>query len=108
GDRAWLSRVWAAALWEMCPIPDGTPVDVTVEAAGARSRRGVGTRRTAAMPPHDVTTRTGIPVTTPARTLLDLAATVPQHDLRRALDEAEKRNLVTRRELEATLGRHRG
>ncbi len=42
----------------------------------------------AALPDTDVTTKHGIPVTTPARTLIDLADVLPRRRLERALDEA--------------------
>ena len=42
----------------------------------------------AALPAADVTTKHGIPVTTPARTLTDLADVLPRRRLERALDEA--------------------
>lgn len=40
------------------------------------------------MPETEVTIRNAIPVTTPARTLLDLAAVVSRRELERAMDEA--------------------
>ena len=43
----------------------------------------------AVLPADEVTVVDGIPTTTPARTLLDLAAVVPRRTLERALDEAE-------------------
>jgi hypothetical protein len=43
----------------------------------------------ATLAPDEVTTRRGIPVTTPARTLLDLAARLSALDLARAAHEAE-------------------
>ena len=48
----------------------------------------------------------GIPVTTPARTLLDLAGVAPSRDLERALAEAERRHLASRSGLAALLGRY--
>ena len=46
------------------------------------------------MPDDERTTRDGIPVTTISRTLLDLAAVVPRHQLLRALNEAEVQGLT--------------
>jgi hypothetical protein len=43
--------------------------------------------------PQDFTTKDGIPVTSVARTLLDLSAVVPRSDLEVAVDRAERRNL---------------
>jgi very-short-patch-repair endonuclease len=47
-------------------------------------------------------------VTTPARTLLDLAATLRERELHRALDQAEVRELTDYRALAATAGAHAG
>ncbi len=48
----------------------------------------------AVLPPDEITTVRGIPVTTVPRTLLDLAAVLPTHKLERAFHEAEE-NLLT-------------
>jgi hypothetical protein len=53
-----------------------------------------------------VTEREKIPVTTASRTLLDLAAVLPRHQLERALQEAEVRRLGDMVSLEALLVRH--
>lgn len=54
----------------------------------------------------DVRIHQGLPVTSPARTLLDVAATLPDRDLERLLDEALfVRRLVTRGEITAVLRR---
>lgn len=49
----------------------------------------------------------GLPVTTPAQTLLDLASTLPLPDLRRALAEADYRGLLDPPAIERLLGRGR-
>jgi Protein of unknown function (DUF559) len=53
---------------------------------------------------RDITRHKQIRTTTPARTLIDLAATFPYKPLRRAVREAQ-RNLVTVREILSTLDR---
>jgi hypothetical protein len=55
-----------------------------------------------------VTVRDGVPVTTLARTLLDLAAVLAPEALRKAIKEAERLRLFDLREVEATLGRNNG
>jgi very-short-patch-repair endonuclease len=47
----------------------------------------------------------GIPITAPARTILDLAAVVAPRELELALSEAETRRLTSRSELRALLAR---
>lgn len=56
-------------------------------------RLRITVHRTDDLPPADVRTRDGIPVTTPTRTLLDLAATSPT-DFDQALDEALLKRLI--------------
>jgi hypothetical protein len=64
-------------------------MDVTVPARGGRARRrGIRVHR-ARLGPDDVTVLDGIPVTTPARTLVDLADVLSRRGLERAFDEAE-------------------
>jgi very-short-patch-repair endonuclease len=46
------------------------------------------------MPARDVTEIGGIPVTTPARTIVDLARTLSADDLEPIVDDADKRGLV--------------
>jgi hypothetical protein len=61
--------------------------------------------------PEDVTTVDGIPVTTPARTLLDLATCVDDDALKQALAIAIRRGLTTYvelREVMARYPRHKG
>jgi hypothetical protein len=50
---------------------------------------------TSYLPREHVTTVRGIPVTTPERTLLDLAAVLPDHRLRRAVRQAQYLKLTT-------------
>jgi hypothetical protein len=78
GDDAVLSHRSAAAL---LGIRAATIVEVTTDRA-LQSRRGLRLHQ-APLAPDEVTTRDGIPVTTPPRTLLDLAAVVPPTTSRR-------------------------
>jgi very-short-patch-repair endonuclease len=66
----------------------GPRIDVTVPRGGQRRRRGALIIHRAALPETDLTTKHAIPVTTPARTLIDLADVLPRRQLERALDEA--------------------
>ncbi len=96
GPNAVLSHRSAAALWELVPAPGG-PVDVT--AVGKRRRRGVIAHRSRTLGPGDVTKRSAIPVTTPLRTLVDLADVVDDRTLARAVNEALLLRLVGRDDL---------
>lgn len=104
GERAVLSHRSAARLWGLRPW-SGTPeVTVPVE-VGARRHAGITVHRSRHLPPTDLTTRDAIPVTTVHRTLLDLAAVVPPHHLRRAVERAEERELFDLRRLHAVMAR---
>lgn len=72
GEGSVLSHRSAAALWGLrseAPVR----VDVTRPAAGGRERPGIAIHRTRRLAEHERTTKDAIPVTTVARTLLDLA-----------------------------------
>jgi len=85
-DGAVLSHRSAAALWGI-RRNDRTAVEINVpNALRRRTRLEIHQAR---LQTDEITTHNGIPVTTPARTLLDLAAVVPPHHLERAATEAE-------------------
>ena len=86
GPEAVLSHQSAAALWCIRPTAK-VRIDVTVPHQ-LRPRKGLHPHR-ATLPADEITVHDGIPTTTPARTLLDLAGVVPRQTLERALDEAE-------------------
>jgi hypothetical protein len=62
----------------------------------------------AALPPDEVTTQDGIPITTVTRTLFDLASVLDPVRLLNAIEEAEKRGLAGSLSLPDLLERHRG
>jgi hypothetical protein len=84
GDGAALSHFSAAALWGMLNGGGGA-IHVTSEAR----RRRPGLVLHEAPLGGEVGNRAGIPVTAPARTLIDLADVAPRRTLERAFDEAE-------------------
>jgi predicted transcriptional regulator of viral defense system len=86
GPDAVLSHRAAAALWGM--RPSVRPRIEVMTARKVASRDEIQVHR-AALAPDEVTVRDGIPVTTPARTLVDLAAVLSRHELARALNQAE-------------------
>lgn len=105
GPTAVLSHVSAAMHWGIVPLFPSLP-SVTIAGKGRR-RPGIDWH-SARLAGDEVTTRDGIPVTTAARTLLDLAAVVEPFRLERALAEAEFRRLADSTPLSALLERHRG
>lgn len=108
GPEAVLSHLSAGALWGLLPAlqPDD---GVDVLRSGPRmQRRGIRVHRTSRVEPRDVRVRDGLPVTSPARTLLDLAEVVPIRRLERALDEAIVQRLVRPAQVEDALARASG
>lgn len=104
GDGAALSHREAAALHELRPS-NRSRIDVTTAARGRRRQVGIELHRTRSLDPHDITTVAGIPVTTVARTLVDLAGVVPRDHLAKALREAEHRRVADLHEIEDAMRR---
>ncbi len=75
-------------------------IDVTVPLTSGRiRRRGIVVHRVADIPPAECVLHCRIPVTTPARTILDLTITLPRRHLERVIDEAERLKLCTEYDL---------
>jgi very-short-patch-repair endonuclease len=91
GDGSALSRRAAAVLWQFWRW-DGGAIDVRAPTQ-RRSRPGIRVHR-GPIDPEDSTRRHGIPVTTPARTLLDLAPSLTQQALAHLVGLAEHARLV--------------
>lgn len=106
GAGAVLSDYAAAAHLGMRRAGDRFP-EVTVPRAGGRRIDGIRVHRRQ-LDPRDVCTRDGIRVTRPARTILDVAATMPPAALRRMVRQAQAERIVTMRQLLDVLARHRG
>ena len=105
GPGAVLSHRSAAALWG---LRRSEAIEVTTE---RRCRLPGLLAHEGALPPDEVTTRAGIPVTTVARTLLDLAAVLARHDVESAFHEAEyqhRTDLISLDALVAHYPRRRG
>jgi very-short-patch-repair endonuclease len=92
GEQAILSHVSAARLWGL-PIGPTTPIHVTAPSQRSSAASDVVFHR-GSIPPDEVSEIQGIPVTTTARTLLDLGSCIPLHRLRGLVDEAEYRQLT--------------
>jgi hypothetical protein len=105
GPGAVLSHRKAAALYG---IRDSAraKIDVSIPSRSVLRRPGLDVHRAPNLQPPDVTTVDGVPCTSAARTLLDLAAVIPQRALERAFDEAEIRELLDLRAIEDQLARN--
>jgi predicted transcriptional regulator of viral defense system len=93
GPGAVLSHAAAGALWDLRRSA-ATRIDISVPRSGRAKRDGLRVHRPRNLPPDETTTHDGIPVTTPARTILDLAATLQTRPLERLLDQAENARLT--------------
>jgi hypothetical protein len=88
GPGAVLSHRSAAALWGL--RPDGRDrSDVTASNRRGRVPKGIDSHRCSSLRESERTVVRGIPCTTVARTLLDLAGAVRMTELRKAIAEAE-------------------
>jgi very-short-patch-repair endonuclease len=92
GPDAVLSRMTASATWRTSPWLD--EIHVTVPRRPPRSRPGLVVHSISAWQPGDVTRAAGLPITSPLRTLLDLAASEPLGVFERALAEAQVLGLL--------------
>ena len=104
GGDAVLSHFAAAALWE-CWTGRTVPVDVTV-ARKLRPRRGIRPHAVDALPAIATDIHRGIPVTTPARTIRDLAGVMySERAFRRLVHEALAQRIVDLATLQAEIDR---
>lgn len=102
GANALLSHASAAFVWGIRPAPEGT-VDVTVVGRQARHRAGIRIHRVSHLLARDVRRSHDIPITSPARALLDIAPTLDDRELELAVHEAFALKLLTATRLMASL-----
>ena len=106
GERAVLSHFAAAAFWGFWIWDAHSVIDVTI-GSGTRDVDGIRVHRSRTLE-RDVWVRHGIRVTSPARTLLDLAAVLPEKTLRRMARRAQAQRAVTIRQILELLERANG
>jgi hypothetical protein len=93
GDGAVLSHASAAAAWGIRPSSSDR-IDVSVGRGGRTGRPGIRLHCRRSLPATDVTRLDGLPITTPARTVLDLAADgLRGRKLEAVLDLAERQQV---------------
>lgn len=103
GARALASHHAALALYGIRPLPEG-PIDVT--AVGRHvAPRGVRPHTARTLHPAERRELHGIPLTSPARALLDVAPELTRRELADAVERAQVKRLVTKRELAAVIAR---
>jgi hypothetical protein len=106
GRNAFLSDGSAAALWGIGGYEAGG-VEVSVPPESLRRHPGIRVRRRR-LAVDDVTERAGIPVTTPLRTVIDLATRLDSRRLEQAINEGANRDLFTPDELREAVGARSG
>jgi predicted transcriptional regulator of viral defense system len=103
GPDAVLSHRSAAALWG---IRDTARSGIEITSPRQLRRRPGIEGHEIRLAPDEVTTHRNIPVTTPARTLFDLAGLLTEHQLARAAERAEALRLTSPTSLEALAARY--
>lgn len=105
GRGAVLSHASAAAAWDL-RASSASRIDVTVPSYSGRSARaGLRVHRRAPRVAGEIAWQAALPVTSPSRTLVDLAGVVSPAALERALERAELLRLFDLKALISTLER---
>jgi very-short-patch-repair endonuclease len=107
GTDAMLSHGSAANLWGFGHKQHGL-IDVSVPAARRSRQEGIRLHRRAHSIMGDSAIREGIPLTSPLLTLIDLATYLRPMQLERAINEADKLDLVRAGALHESLDTYRG
>jgi very-short-patch-repair endonuclease len=107
GEGALLSHRSAAALWEIGSERRGV-VDVSVRRRTRLRRPEIHVRSRAELDQRDITRRDGIPVTGIVQTLIDIATELSPRAVERAVNEADKLDLIDPEILRAELERYKG
>lgn len=105
GPGALLSYTHAGWLWKVNEKPSSSrPVEILMPAGRTPARRpGIRAPRPGRLYPGDCSTVDAIPVTSPGRTLCDLARVLSRRELERAVARAERQQLISAAELRERL-----
>ena len=106
GTDSWASLHASGDLHRFIALGDRRP-DVTVVGGTTRRHEGIRVHRTTRLDPRDITRCQGIPATSPARTLVDLAGVLSYEALRRATRQAQSLRVVSLPQLVEALARLR-
>jgi very-short-patch-repair endonuclease len=104
GSEASLSHPDAGALLKLGVSP-GDRIHVSVPVRVGRTPAGIIVHRRARLRPEDIEIHSGIPVTSPICTLIDLATFLDPERLERVINQADKLDLVTPEQLRRELDR---
>jgi predicted transcriptional regulator of viral defense system len=107
GKSACLSHRSAGALYGICEERNGV-VEVSVRRRGKIERPGIRVRSRPSLPSQDVGTLHRIPITSPVQTLIDLSTELPTKHLARAVNEADKLEVILADDLRLQLDAYAG
>jgi very-short-patch-repair endonuclease len=109
GQGAVLSHQSAAVLWELL-MPSGREGSVIVSTPRRLHHRrpGIRVHSGTALAPDETTYLKNLPLTTPMRTIFDLAGALDERALEQAMARADRRHLLDRDQLATLLTRHPG
>jgi very-short-patch-repair endonuclease len=101
GPAALLSHRSAAALWSL--LPPTPTLEVAIPSSAVRRRPGIRIYRRSWLTAENRRLVDGIPVTDPVSTLIDLAAGAGRVQLERAINEADRLDLIDPEALRAAI-----
>ncbi|MEA2347485.1 MAG: hypothetical protein QOG62_1272 [Thermoleophilaceae bacterium] len=104
GEDAVLSHLSAAAHWGIVPWSDRRP-EVSVTDSHRRGGKRLQVHRTLALDAGDRRVLRGVPLTSPARTLVDAASVLSERAQRRAVRQAQSLGLVRLGQIVETIKR---
>jgi very-short-patch-repair endonuclease len=107
GPSAVLSHESALALWGLWDRRPG-PVQLTIVAGASREHPGIVTHVTSSIDRREIRRHERLPVTSPARALLDVAPRMPPRSIEHTLDTGIERGLISRTAVSELLRRHPG
>lgn len=93
GPTAVLSHMSAGALWNLLATAQ-TRTDVTVPGTSRKSQSGIRVHRTRHLDPEDIAAIGGIPVTSLARTVVDLAGVLRPQQRLEVIEEADRLEIL--------------
>lgn len=106
GKRAFLSHSTAVFVWGLRKSPPAV-IEVSVVGRHGKSRDGLRIHRIRAIDRREIRRHQGLWVSSPARAVLEIAATETAKEVARAIDEGLARRLFTPKELRDVLERNR-
>jgi very-short-patch-repair endonuclease len=105
GEGAYVRRRSAVALFGLVSVRP-MDVEIVVSRRECRSRVGISVERVEALADDDRGAFHGIPITSPARAIVDFGAVATDDELERAIAEGYALKLVTEAELQAAVERN--